>query len=236
MIKREGEKMSIKLEKMSEFFTARVNDYDEHMINNVEGCKEGYIKMAEFVPCNCITLLDLGCGTGLELEEIFKKYPDIQVTGIDLTKSMLDKLKEKYYDKDITLINASYLEYNLGFEKYDAAVSFQTMHHFKHEDKLKLYKNIYNSLKPGGVYIECDYMVIDQKDEDFYFNEMERLRREQNLNDNEFYHYDTPCTVDNQIKLFKKSGFEIVKQLWRVDNTTIIVSKKSEVDKSGYIV
>ena len=28
------------LEPMSDFFTDRVNGYDEHMINDVEGCKE----------------------------------------------------------------------------------------------------------------------------------------------------------------------------------------------------
>ncbi len=218
--------MSIKLERMNEFFTTRVNDYDEHMINNVEGCKEGYIKMSELLPEYTEKLLDLGCGTGLELEEIFKKYPNIQVTGIDLTKSMLDKLKEKYYDKGITLINASYFDCDLGFEEYDAAISFQTMHHFLHEDKLKLYKNICDSLKPNGVYIECDYMVINQEDEDFYFSEMKRFREEQNLNDNEFYHYDTPCTIDNQIKLFKDAGFKTVKDVWRVENTTIIVTQK----------
>ncbi len=89
-----------------------------------------------------------------------------------------------------------------------------------------LYKNIYDSLKPNGVYIECDYMVINQEDEDFYFSEMKRFREEQNLNDNEFYHYDTPCTIDNQIKLFKNAGFKTVKDVWRVENTTIIVSNK----------
>jgi len=218
--------MSIKLEKMSEFFTDRVNSYDEHMMNNVEGCKEAYIKMSELLPENTKKILDLGCGTGLELEEIFKKYPNVQVTGIDLTKSMLDKLKEKYYDKDITLINTSYLDYDLGFEKFDVAISFQTIHHFSHEDKLKLYKNICDSLKPDSMYIECDYMLTDQEDEDFYFSEMQRFRKEQNLDDNEFYHYDTPCTIDNQIKLFKKAGFKTAEKVWRVENTTIIISKK----------
>lgn len=220
--------MSIDLEKMSEFFTNRVDGYDEHMLNNVEGCKEGYKKMAELIPCNSNKLLDLGCGTGLELEDIFKNHPNIQVTGIDLTIAMLDKLKEKYYDKDITLINASYFDCDLGFEKYDAAISFQTMHHFSYEDKLKLYKNICDSLKPNGVYIECDYMITDQKDEDFYFSEMKRFKEEKNLNDNEFYHYDTPCTINNQIKLLKNAGFKTAINVWRMENTTIIIAQKKE--------
>ncbi len=218
--------MSIQLEKMSDFFTTRVEGYDEHMINDVEGCKEGYIKMSEHIANNTETLLDLGCGTGLELEEIFNKYPNIKVTGIDLTKAMLDKLKEKYYNKEITLINSSYFDCDFGTSKYDTCISFQTMHHFLHQDKLELYKKIYNSLKSNGKYIECDYMVTDQDEEDFYFEENKRIRKEQNLSNNEFYHYDTPCTIDNQIKLFKNAGFKTVTKVWRVENTTMIVAEK----------
>jgi len=80
---------------MSDFFTARVDEYDNHMINNVVGCKEGYIKMADLLPGTVVHLLDLGCGTGLELDEILKTHPNIKVTGVDLTKAMLDVLRQK---------------------------------------------------------------------------------------------------------------------------------------------
>jgi tRNA (cmo5U34)-methyltransferase len=33
------------IEKMSDFFTQRVDGYDNHMINNVVGCKEGYTSL-----------------------------------------------------------------------------------------------------------------------------------------------------------------------------------------------
>ncbi|MGO5064135.1 MULTISPECIES: class I SAM-dependent methyltransferase [unclassified Clostridium] len=214
------------IEKMSDFFTARVDIYDEHMIKDVEGCKEGYIKMAELLPKEVNELLDLGCGTGLELDEIFKTKPFINVTGIDLTQAMLDKLKRKHPHKNLSLINASYFDYDFGISKYDAVVSFQTMHHFSHEDKLKLYIKIFNALKTDGQYIECDYMVQSQQEEDFYYRENKRIRKKQNIPDGEFYHYDTPCTIDNQIKLLSKAGFKAVKMNWRIGNTTIIVAKK----------
>ncbi|EQB86772.1 cyclopropane fatty-acyl-phospholipid synthase-like methyltransferase [Clostridium punense] len=214
------------IEQMSDFFNARVEGYDDHMINIVEGCKEGYEKMAELLPKEANELLDLGCGTGLELDEIFKIKPLINVTGIDLTQAMLDKLKQKHPNKNLKLINESYFDYNFGISKYDAAVSFQTLHHFSHEDKLKLYTKIFNALKPNGEYIECDYMVESQEDEDFYYSENKRIREEQNIPEDEFYHYDTPCTIDNQIKLLTKAGFKVVKTHWRMENTTIIVAKK----------
>lgn len=128
------------LETMSDFFTARSNEYDEHMLTVVEGCKDGYAKMASLVPESCETLLDLGCGTGLELDEILELCPHIKVTGIDLTQAMLDKLQEKHGDKDMNLICGDYFTVPFGVCKYDCAVSFQTMHHFPKKKKQSLYK------------------------------------------------------------------------------------------------
>jgi tRNA (cmo5U34)-methyltransferase len=215
------------LEKMADFFTARVDEYDNHMMNDVVGCKEGYIKMAELLPETVVNLLDLGCGTGLELDEIFKIRPNIKVTGVDLSKAMLGVLKQKHPNQDLTLINANYFDYDFGIEWFDAIISFQTMHHFSHEQKIQLYSRIYSALKPGGKYIECDYMVIEQKDEDYNFKESVRIRNEQNITDGEFYHYDTPCTIENQLKMLRRAKFEKVEMVWRLENTTIVVAERA---------
>lgn len=213
------------LEEMSSFFNERVDTYDEHMLTEVQGCKEGYIKMAELVPKTTKTLLDLGCGTGLELDEIFKLFPNLKVTGIDLTKSMLDKLKEKHADKELTLINASYFDYDFGTAQFDTVISFETLHHFSHDEKIGLYTKLCNSLVDGGTYIEGDYMAATQEDEDFYFAENKRLRAEMGVTEG-FYHYDTPCTVANQISMLTKAGFKTINEVWKDYSTVILVAKK----------
>lgn len=214
------------MEKMDEFFTVRAEGYDEHMLNEVGGCRECYGKMAEFIPDGTKNLLDLGCGTGLELEGIFERFPDISVTGIDITKAMLDRLSEKYQGKNITLICGDYFTADLGRERFDTAISFQTMHHFSHEKKIGLYRKIRDSLKSGGVYIECDYMVETQAEEDKWYSENARIRKEQGISEDEFYHYDTPCTIENQIKMFKAAGFSSAEKVFKIENTTIIIAKK----------
>lgn len=214
------------LEKMGDFFATRVDGYDEHMLNNVEGCREGYIKMAELVPEGTESILDLGCGTGLELDAVFKKLPDVSVVGIDLSKAMLDKLKQKYPDKNIRLICGNYFDVNLGEDEFDVAVSFQTMHHFSHDKKTGLYTKINKALRANGIYIECDYMVTEQSVEDELFAEYARIKREMNIPDGEFYHFDTPCTIDNQIAMLRKAGFSSAGMVWRLGNTTMIVAKK----------
>ena len=104
------------LEKMTDFFTERVEQYDAHMLANVPACADAYREMAQLIPKKCHELLDLGCGTGLELAEIFDQYPNIHVTGIDLTREMLEKLKQKYENKQINLICGSYFDVDFGID------------------------------------------------------------------------------------------------------------------------
>ncbi len=214
------------IEKMDEFFAARVASYDEHMLQNVEGCKNGYVKMAEILPLDTETLLDLGCGTGLELDRIFEKLPTLSVTGIDLTAEMLQELQKKHPNKDLRLIHGDYFTVDLGLEEFDAAVSFQTMHHFTHARKTELYERLYHAIKPGGMYIEGDYMVLTEEEESYYFSEYARLMAETNASTDTFYHYDTPCTVDNQIRMLITAGFSPVEVVFREGNTTILIAKK----------
>ncbi len=214
------------LEDMGNFFARRLSGYENQMLVNVEGCKDGYKVLAENIPDNTENLLDLGCGTGLELDEIFKLKPNISVTGIDLSAEMLGELKRKHGDKDLDLRCENYFESDLGFENFDCAVSFQTMHHFSHDDKFSLYKKIHLALKNGGIYIEGDYMARSQFEEEFYFAENKRLRGKQNIPDGEFYHYDTPCTVENQKKLLLDAGFSNVENIFHQGNTVILIAYK----------
>ena len=208
------EKENQMLEKMDEFFENRIDSYDDHMLSESH-IRNGYIKMAELIPENPKKLLDLGCGTGLELIEIFKKFPEIIVTGIDMTQKMLDKLQTKFSHKNIKLIKANYLEYDLGKNIYDIIISYETLHHLEHEEKIKLYEKIFDALVINGYYIECDYMVNTQEEENYHFSENKKLRIEQGIKEGEFYHYDTPCTIENQIMMIKKAGFKIVKEEWK---------------------
>lgn len=214
------------LEPMADFFASRVKGYDEHMLNEVEGCREGYREMARLVPQDATMLLDIGCGTGLELDSIYPLHPALRVTGIDLSAAMLRELEKKHGDKKPRLICGDYFETDFGCACFDCAVSFQTLHHFSHEKKLKLYKKIYASLKNEGIYIECDYMVLSPAEEDFYYSENIRIRKQLGIPVGAYYHYDTPCTVENTVKLLTEAGFSDVKKVFRKENTTTVTAFK----------
>jgi tRNA (cmo5U34)-methyltransferase len=214
------------LEEMGSFFDTRIETYEEHMMNVVNGAKQAYVEIAKYVPVkNHLRVVDLGCGTGLELEEIFKRNPDMRVTGIDLSREMLVKLIDKYSEKDIIIHNMSYFDFSYGSKQFDAAISCMTLHHFSYEDKIKLYTKVCDGLVAGGRYVECDYMADNQEMEDFYYSENKRIREEQGITDG-FYHYDTPCTVENQINMLLKAGFDKVNKVWQSGATNILVCEK----------
>lgn len=194
------------LEEMENFFSARLGDYEEHMMH----WKKLYEWMGELVPDQTEKLLDLGCGTGLELDEIFRHHPDIEVTGVDLSSDMLAKLREKHLDKKLNLIVADYFQQPLGTACYDAAVSFETLHHFTAEKKLSLFRKLYQSLKPGGIYLEADYFADDNEWEEFLFAECDRRRKKWGISEDVFVHFDTPLTLEHELELLKEAGFSEV--------------------------
>lgn len=212
------------LEKMGAFFDARLDGYDDHMLTNIEGAVEFYPFTASQLPEGHI--LDLGCGTGLELGYYFARCPESAVTGIDLAPGMLGALKEKFPDRNLTLINGSYFEVPLGEECFDAGVSVESLHHFTAEEKLPLYRKLHAALKEGGFFILTDYFAPTAELEREYRGNYLALRAEQGITDGEFYHYDTPLTVSHETEVLLAAGFARVEDLKHWDTTHTLKAYK----------
>ena len=202
------------LERMDSFFESRLDGYDEHMKTCIAGAGEFYPFTANCLPQkdDCI-VLDLGCGTGLELEEYYKHNPTAKVTGIDLTEGMLSALKSKFSDKDINLVCGSYFDVPFGENVFDAAVSVESLHHFTMEEKIPLYRKLSKALKKQGYFILTDYFASSEEEEKILRLNLLELRKEQGITDNEFYHYDTPLTVNHETEALLDAGFSSVEVL-----------------------
>lgn len=202
------------LEKMGDFFDNRLDGYDEHQLTCIESAQEFYPFTAEHLPKETrVQILDLGCGTGLELEHYFRMNPSAEVTGIDLAPGMLGALKEKFPDKNLNLILGSYFEVPFGTETFDAAVSVESLHHFTKAEKIPLYEKLYKALKAEGYFILTDYFAPTDKEEQLYRSELLRLKKQQGIQDEEFYHYDTPLTVEHEEEALRAAGFSKVEIL-----------------------
>ena len=213
-----------KLEKMDDFFAARIDGYDEHMKTNIEGASGFYAYTASLLPGTAGSrVLDLGCGTGLELEEYFTLNPGANVTGVDLSREMLNALKAKFPGKDLTLIRASYFDTPFGEKQYDAAVSVESLHHFPAGLKASLYEKLHSALRENGVFVLTDYFAESEEMEKEYFQNLADLKREQGLSDDEFYHYDTPLLVEHETDILRRAGFREVRIMKQWGESTFTV-------------
>ena len=199
------------LEKMGTFFEVRLAGYEEHQLNCIESAREFYPFTAGCLPRTAeAAVLDLGCGTGLELGYYFELVPTAKITGVDLAPGMLAALREKFPDKALHLIAGSYFDVPLGACAFDAAVSVESLHHFTKEEKIPLYKNVRNALKPGGWLILTDYFALSDEEERSRRADLLRLRQEQGIRDGAFYHFDTPLTVQHETEALRAAGFSSV--------------------------
>ena len=202
------------LEKMADFFENRLDGYDEHMMTNIEAADEFYPFTAKQLPTteNC-HILDLGCGTGLELEEYYPLNPSAKITGVDLSQGMLSALKKKFADKDITLICGSYFDVPFGMSLFNSAVSVESLHHFTKTEKVPLYAKLHRALKDGGYFVLTDYFSLTDEEEQMHRQNLSELKTEQGISDDAFYHYDTPLTVKHETEALLEAGFSSVEVL-----------------------
>lgn len=189
------------LEEMDGFFRARLDSYEEHMA----AWKEAYARVPSWIPAGAQSLLDLGCGTGLELGAVLAARPELAVTGIDLSEDMLGVLRARY--PEVTVVCADYFAYPLGETAFDAALSFQTLHHFPPEQKEELFRKLYAALKPGGRYIEVDYLACCGEEERLLAETAARKRRRDGIPPEVFVHFDTPLTPEHEMELLTRAGF-----------------------------
>jgi tRNA (cmo5U34)-methyltransferase len=139
---------------------------------------------------------------------------------------MLNALKEKLPDKRITTVCGSYFEVLFGEEVFDAAVSVESLHHFSEEEKLPLYNRLWKALRQGGYFVLTDFFADTDDQEIFFRKELIRIRKEQNLSEGVFYHYDTPMTVEHEKKILLSAGFSKVEELGCWDSTHTLRAEK----------
>ena len=222
-------------ELMAGFFDSRAASYDQHMRQSIAGFTDFYRSIARAIERTKepIAVLDLGCGSGLELEFIFHRAPNCQITAVDLSEGMLAELREKYAGvaRNITVIKASYLDLIIEPAKWSYIVSVMTMHHLTHSEKLRLYRSVYSGLKPGGLYIEGDYVVTKEEEEEC-LKRYVQLRKTHPEASNGAYHIDIPFCPETQLQLFLNAGFTKPRIVWHNDQAAVFDAEKSVINRN----
>ena len=214
-------------EEMTAFFDARAAGYDDHMRDSVfTDATFAQFYQAVSAPIEetdePLNILDLGCGTGLEIEALLQRVPNVLITGVDLSKNMLERLRKRYINHmdQITLVADSYLTMPFEAHAYDHIISAMSVHHLLCDTKRKLYMDIHAALKPGGKYIEGDCVTLTEMESQF-LADYEAHADGMPKADDGHYHIDVPFSIGTQRSLLLEAGFRNFEVVWQRDSTAV---------------
>ena len=179
---------------MKAFFDWKADGFDDVHMSLVES----KVAVTESLPDGIGRVLDLGVGTGMELYALTKRFPDVQVTGIDISPNMLEYIRSRPFADRVKCVVGDFFEVEFG-EGYDAVISTSALHHFAPEDKAALYRKVYDCLRPGGWFVNADrFTDTEEETAEFY-----RYFLEHKLDSN---HCDTPLHVGLEEALLTDAG------------------------------
>ncbi|NER02882.1 MAG: class I SAM-dependent methyltransferase [Okeania sp. SIO3C4] len=124
--------------------------------------------------------LDLGCGDGILGQAILSQYPNSQGVFLDFSEAMIEAAKSKVaenYQANLEFINQDYglPEWvNKIKEKapFDVVVSGFSIHHQPDLRKQEIYQEIYQLLKPGGLFLNLEHVAPPSKLIEQLFDEL----------------------------------------------------------------
>jgi tRNA (cmo5U34)-methyltransferase len=122
-------------------------------------------------------VLDLGCGDGLLGRLVMNQYPDAHGVFIDFSEPMLEAARQK-----LDPAKSTSFMYDLNDPTWrdhipadmlplDVVVSGYAIHHLTDERKQSLYREVYEVLKPGGVFVNVEHVASADEWVERLFNE-----------------------------------------------------------------
>lgn len=105
------------------------------------------------------SLLDVGCGPGNLIIQVAKKYPSLDLIGVDLSSEILELAKKKAVENNLNekiVFKIGSVE-NLPFpdKSVDFILSTLSLHHW--EDPKQAFEEIFRVLTDGGVLLIFDF-------------------------------------------------------------------------------
>ena len=140
--------------------------------------------LASAFPLERLRVLDLACGCGAVTARILDALPSARVVGIDRDPVLLRIAREIWAgDPRVTFeqadLRGSALLDRDGVGQFDAVVTAASTHWFEPDDLSSLYRAIATSLRPGGLFVNLDWIPIARAPElerlsDAYVRDRER--------------------------------------------------------------
>lgn len=193
--------------------------------------------------CKCIDMqakegarvIDLGCSTANTLLSLHKKSTKrFEMVGVDNATAMLHLAQQKIqaYGASIELRNEDMLKTSL--EGFDVVIANYMLQFIRPLERSTFVEKIYQGLNAGGLFIFSEKVVFQDKELnkqmiDLYYD----FKRSHGYSDFEISQKREalenvliPYTEEENKKMLRNAGFEVVETIFKWANFTTFIAKK----------
>jgi ubiquinone/menaquinone biosynthesis C-methylase UbiE len=194
---------------------------------------EVMLRLVESAAAPVQRFADLGCGNGVLSRALLDRYPGASATLVDFSQPMMEEARTllapygtkcRFIDADLSA--GEWVSSVADATPFDVIVSGYAIHHLADERKRKLYLEIFDLLKPGGLFVNTEHVKsatpwVENISDDllidsFYEHQLKRglkMTREQvaeqyvNRQDK---HDNMLALAEDQCRWLRECGFEDV--------------------------
>lgn len=211
-------------------FDATASTYDADRSRLIPGCDSFYRWAINLIPTGAKKILDLGAGSGLLTILLRNRFPDAHIHLIDFSAPMLSLAAERLgNDPNISFQHANYVTEPLP-KGLCAVVSSLSIHHLDNADKRDLFKKIYASLLPNGVFINAEQVAgptpaLDERYRELWLQQVRAAgATEPQITASLFRQQEDRCaTVADQLHWLREAGFADA-DCWFKDNRFAVMA------------
>ena len=207
----------MRIDRIKNHFEEEAKEYDtiiQKLIPYYNQMVEALVSVIPFAKESVFSVIDLGCGTGTISKSVKNKFPNVNITCVDISRNMLEIAKNKI-GGNVNCIQADFNSFNFP-QKYDLVVSSLALHHLENDsDKLEFYRKIHASLNPGGVFVNIDVVLgSDDFIQELYIKKwrefMEKSISAEDIDGKwlpNFYAEDRPAKLTTHLNMLSECGF-----------------------------
>ena len=175
----------------------------------------------DLLPPQVNRVLDLGTGDGGLMALVLLAHPDAEGVAVDFSPTMIEKATERFAKAPRIKVKHHDLEdCVLGFGTFDAVVSSFAIHHLEDPRKVELYTEIFQILRPGGVFINLEHVSSPTEDLHDAFLHSVGITREAEDEANR-------CVpVSTQLTWLEQIGFTHVDCFWKWRELAVLAGTK----------
>ena len=209
---------------------------------NILHKNEGEQVLLEYIPKDAERILDLGTGDGrliklIKQQLLHERQQQLSMSlslsspkfiVVDVSPTMLEKVANHFKNDNSVRVIEHDLSYPISDKliteskqsviQFDVIISGLAIHHLTHERKYSLYKEIYNLLKPGGVFCNLDRVASPTQRLHKQFLAKTTYKKEDKSN--------KLLDVQTQLKWLEEIGFIDVDCYWKWLELALLIGIK----------